>query len=95
MKVKYIHHEFGLRCFDEKIGWFYLTWSEMHNVQFTQNMSTRWMIFNLDRNIVFNSLGRNTLCLEFVGKAIEQIYMKIIAYFEEEKIKFTFLDDIP
>lgn len=54
-------------------------------------MNHTWLIFKIANNIVFNSISKDTIALEFTGDALEQCLFKIKNIFDENKVKYLLL----
>ncbi|CAD8074327.1 unnamed protein product [Paramecium primaurelia] len=90
--ASYILHENGIRIFTNEMGWFFILFDQMKKIKFTQGLESVWMIF-MTEPILCASLQAKTIALEFVGKSVDQVYMKLINILKENEIKVDYTDN--
>ncbi|CAK91731.1 unnamed protein product (macronuclear) [Paramecium tetraurelia] len=90
--ASYILHENGIRIFTNELGWFFILFDQMKKIKFTQGLESVWMIF-MTEPILCASLQAKTVALEFVGKSVDQVYMKMINILKENEIKVDYTEN--
>ncbi|CAD8202926.1 unnamed protein product [Paramecium pentaurelia] len=90
--ASYILHENGIRIFTSEMGWFFILFDQMKKIKFTQGLESVWMIF-MTEPIICASLQAKTIALEFVGKSVDQVYMKMINILKDKEIKVDYTEN--
>ncbi|CAD8125658.1 unnamed protein product [Paramecium sonneborni] len=90
--ASYVLHENGIRIFTNEMGWFFILFESMKKIKFTQGLESAWMIF-MTEPILCASLQAKTIALEFVGKSVDQVYMKMTNILKENEIKVDYTEN--